>query len=142
MPKIQANGSGFAALSTKGVGVNSRRSGPCRSWRFLQAAAGVIAHLRKVMGVPEQADEDVEQEFAALRCELDQHFPEFCKLFAGLLTRYIRREHQPQVFAALRREPVQRYLRAETEIEAGLRQLVLRLGAEMHALADECKLQD
>lgn len=100
---------------------------------FARTANHLLLSLRRAMGVPDQAEPEVEQEFAALRASLDQQFrPEFDKMYAGLLAHYVGAANGV-VLDALEDPSVQAYLavsdRIGGELDAALRACVGRLEA-------------
>ena len=82
------------------------------------------------MGVPDRAEPEVEQEFAALRATFDEFYPEFTQLFAGVLSRYLGAA-APVVISSLESEPVQAYLQVadaiDAEVNASLRSFAARI---------------
>jgi hypothetical protein len=106
----------------------------CASSRFERIADDLVSSVRRSMGVPDRAEPEVEQEFAALRGSLDAFYPEFTQLFAGLLSGYLGPATKV-VLSSLDSEPVQAYLRVadsiDAEINASLRSFVTRIGVAL-----------
>lgn len=102
----------------------------CATLRFERIADDLVFSVRRAMGVPDRAEPEVEQEFAALRASLDEFYPEFTQLFAGLLSRYLG-SAAPVVIASLESEPVQAYLQVadaiDADVHASLRSFVVHL---------------
>jgi hypothetical protein len=96
----------------------------------------LVRKVRRGMYVPEQADADVELEFAAFRTHLDQFLPEFCELFARLLLPRLGSEQLPEVLAALASPPAQAYLRAAPIIEQRLQPIFDELDRQMQSCVD------
>lgn len=91
---------------------------------FARITDGVLAGVRRALGVPEQAEPDVEQEFSALRARLEQQYTaEFERLFAALLTQQLGRATSV-VLSALECELVQAYLAVAEQIDADVSALV------------------
>lgn len=98
---------------------------------FARAANQLVLSLRRAMGVPDQAEPEVEQEFAALRATLDQKYrPEFDNMYAGLLRHHLGAA-SGVVLDALEDSSVQAYLaiseRLGGELEGALRACIARL---------------
>ncbi|MET0414302.1 MAG: hypothetical protein ABW217_23525 [Polyangiaceae bacterium] len=89
---------------------------------FARVADGLIKSVRLRMGVPDRADADVEEEFSALRKELDTHIAEFSELFAGLLRQHVGDQHLGDVLTAMESPAAQRYLQAVGLIDHELEQ--------------------
>jgi hypothetical protein len=104
---------------------------------FERAADSLVLQLRKALDVPAQAEDDVEQEFAAVRRQLDDYRPEFEALFSGLLVQHLGAEHLPAVLAALEQAAAQHYLRQAPALEVALRAELERLHQAMTALAQQ-----
>jgi hypothetical protein len=102
---------------------------------FERSADAVMRGVRKALDVPAQADDDVEEELAGLRRELDYHLPEFEALFTRLLVAQIGEEHLPGVLAALDSEAMQHYVRSVPQLDAALRAELVRLNEQMFAVA-------
>lgn len=103
---------------------------------FASVADTLVRNVRRGMSVPEQADADVELEFAAFRTHLDQFLPEFCELFARLLLPRLGSEQLPEVLAALASPPAQTYLRAAPIIEQRLQPIFEELDRQMQSCVD------
>lgn len=99
---------------------------------FDRLADHLVAQLRE-----SYAQEDAEQALAqradlgALREKLDAFFPEFRRLYGGLLVKHLGPERAPRVIAALNDESVQLYFRAVQSMEAELQRALERLGERM-----------
>lgn len=102
----------------------------CATPRFERIADDLVSSVRRAMGVPDRAEPEVEQEFAALRASLDAFYPEFTQLFAALLSHYLG-STAPVVIASLESQPVQAYLEVadaiDADLRASLRSFVVRL---------------
>jgi hypothetical protein len=102
--------------------------------RFERIADDLVSSVRRAMGVPDRAEPEVEQEFAALRTTLDDFYPEFAQAYARLLAGYLG-SAAPVVVASLESEPVQAYLQAvdaiDAEVHASLRSLVGRISTAL-----------
>jgi hypothetical protein len=102
---------------------------------FERIADDLVLSVRRAMGVPDRAEPEVEQEFAALRTTLEQQFyPEFAQAFARLLAGYLG-SAAPVVLSSLESEPVQAYLQAvdaiDAEVHASLRSFVERISTAL-----------
>ena len=100
---------------------------------FARAADGLVLSLRRAMGVPDKAEPEVEQEFAALRATLERQFrPEFDRMYAGLLKQYLGAASSV-VVQALEDPSVQAYLavseRIAGDVDTALRGCIARLEA-------------
>jgi hypothetical protein len=108
----------------------------CAAPRFENMADDLVRSVRRAMGVPDRAEPDVEQEFAALRTTLDDFYPEFTELFAELLHGYLGGAASV-VVTSLESEPVQAYLQVadaiDAEVNATLRSLVARIAKALSA---------
>jgi hypothetical protein len=127
------NQTALEALETRTV--RACRAAPL----FDRAADQLIASVRQAMGVPEQAEAEVEQEFAGLRATIVAQFlPEFRKFYTGLLLQQLG-PAASVVLGALENEPVQAYLAAAEQIEVGvnaaLRELTGAISAALSAPA-------
>jgi hypothetical protein len=94
---------------------------------FARMADGMLLSWRRALGVPDHAEPEVERELAALRTLFDEQFlPEFCRLYADLLTQHLG-PATSVVLGALESEPVQAYLavleRMETDLSVLLREV-------------------
>jgi len=102
--------------------------------RFNAMADQLVLNLRRAMGVPDRAEDDVEQEFRALRGSLDAFFPEFERIYSELLLAYVGRA-APVVLSRLENVDVQAYLRVadriDAEIAQALQALLPRIGAAL-----------
>jgi hypothetical protein len=103
---------------------------------YAKVADTLVRNVRRGMSVPEQADADVELEFAAFRTHLDQFLPEFGELFAKLLLPRLGAEQLPEVLAALASPPAQAYLRVAPLIEQRLQPIFEELNAQMQSCVD------
>ena len=104
---------------------------------FERAVDRLMLQLREALSVPPQAEDDVEQEFAAVRCQLDADYrPAFEALFSRLLVKHLGAEHLPSVLAGLEQSPAQHYLRQAPALEADLRAELRRLHEAMTAIAE------
>jgi hypothetical protein len=102
---------------------------------FGRMADGVILGVRRALGVPDQAEPEVEQELRALRGSFDEQYrPEFDRLYATLLVQQLGNATSV-VLAALESEPVQQYLavaeQIDTDIHGLLRELSGGIGAAL-----------
>ncbi len=108
----------------------------CATPRFENIADDLVRSVRRAMGVPDRAEPDVEQEFAALRVTLDHFYPEFAQLFSGLLSAHLGAA-ESVVLSSLESQPVQAYLQAadaiDAEVNACLRAFVSRIGTALGA---------
>lgn len=98
-----------------------------------------IAQVRRAMGVPERAAQDIERELLRLRARLDRLYPEYQQVFGGLLLEHIGREHVRSVLAALRAEPVQEYFRATPRMDAELQEILIDLAQRMSLAARKAR---
>jgi hypothetical protein len=84
--------------------------------QFQRMADDLVRQVRRAMGVPDQAEPEVELEFAGLRQSLDAFYPEFTKIFADLLASYLG--HAGSVaLTSLENEVVQAYVQVAEQIE-------------------------
>jgi hypothetical protein len=106
----------------------------CAALQFHRSADKLVSRVRRAMGVPDAAEEEVEREFCALRATLDDFYPEFALGVSGLLTRCLG-PASSVVISSLEDEPVQAYLRVadaiDTEAAATLRSLALEIAAAL-----------
>lgn len=111
----------------------------CATPRFERIADDVVSSIRRAMGVPDRAEPEVEQEFAALRATFDELYPEFTQLFAGLLSRYLGAA-APVVLSSLESEPVQAYLQVadaiDAEVNATLRSFAARISEALSSVPE------
>ena len=84
---------------------------------FQGMADDLVLRIRSAIGVPQRAEDDVEQEFAALRATFDEFFPEFAKIFGGTLDAFLGGA-LPLIVPALEDESVQAYIRVANAIDA------------------------
>jgi hypothetical protein len=109
--------------------------------KFGRIADELILKLRRAMGVPDQAEADVEEEFAALRSSLDEFYPEFVKVYGGLLLHHLGGDASV-VVPALESEPIQAYLQAadgmEAELSVTLKSLASSIGAALGSQPRGC----
>lgn len=102
---------------------------------FDSVADQLIISVRRAMGVPDQAEPEVEGEFAALRETFNQQFlPEFSKMYATLLLQQLG-SATSVVLRALEGAPAQAYLGVAQQIEAdvntALREYVASIAAAL-----------
>lgn len=102
---------------------------------FTRAADQLVLSLRRAMGVPDQAEPEVEQEFAALRTTIDQQFrPEFDRMYAGLLAQHLGHATSV-VLNALEDASAQAYLavsdRIGGDLDAALRGCIAEIEAAL-----------
>lgn len=106
----------------------------CANSRFTSMADELVLSVRRAMGVPDRAEADVEEEFAALRTTLDDFHPEFTQFFAELLSGYLGAA-ESVVLSSLESAPVQAYLQAadaiDAEVNACLRGFVTRIAGAL-----------
>jgi hypothetical protein len=104
----------------------------CAGSHFQRTADLLVLRVRRAMGVPDQAEVEVEQEFRALRASLDEFYPEFTQIFSGLLTRCLG-PSSSVVIASLDCEPVQAYLRVADAIDLEASEALRHLAADIAA---------
>jgi hypothetical protein len=102
---------------------------------FARVVGDLVLSLRRAMGVPDQAEPEVEAEFAALRATLDEQFrPEFDKMYAGLLAQHLGKA-STVVLNALESAPVQAYLEAagriQLDVQAALREYAPKMASAL-----------
>ena len=96
-------------------------------------ADDLIINVRRAMGVPEQAEPEVEGEFAALRRTFEQQFfPEFSKMYAALLLQQLG-SATSVVLRALEGAPVQAYLAVAQQVEADINGVLRECAASISA---------
>jgi hypothetical protein len=93
---------------------------------FDHIASGLIARLRRALGVPDSAEADVEQEFVQLRSTLDGFYPEFTRMYGELLLNYLGGDASV-VCPTLSSPGLQAFLEAAPAIQADLSQALLSL---------------
>jgi hypothetical protein len=91
--------------------------------------------MRRKLCVPEQADDEVEAEFTALRATVDARYPEFCELFASALIGQIGQGRLEALLPGLSSAPAQRYLEAAGRITRELERSLPRLMEKLMAAA-------
>jgi hypothetical protein len=91
---------------------------------FAHLAANFVREVRHRLGVPDQADADVEAEFAAFRQRIDAHYPEFCAILASSLRDQLGPERLQAMLEGLKTEAAQRYLEVVGNIQQELLQTV------------------
>jgi len=102
---------------------------------FDALVAALLWRVRKAMSVPDQADEETEASFRALRERLDAHFPEFRDIYGNLLVERLGAAHADGVLAHLETPPLQAYFRASAAIESELSAAGAQLVRAMTELA-------
>ncbi|MEO8179446.1 MAG: hypothetical protein ABI895_11505 [Deltaproteobacteria bacterium] len=110
----------------------------CATFQFQRTADVLVLQVRQAMGVPDQAEPEVEQEFRALRATLDDFYPEFTRTFSGLLTRCLGQSSRV-VLSSLECEPVQAYLRVADAIDLELAAALGSLAAKIEAALSSSK---
>lgn len=101
---------------------------------FERAANQLVLSLRRAMGVPDQAEPEVEQEFATLRSTLDEQFrPEFDKMYASLCMHFLG-PASSVVLNSLEDSAAQAYLAASERIAGDVGAALRAVMAELDAL--------
>jgi hypothetical protein len=91
--------------------------------QFERMGDELIHTLRRAMQVPDAAEPEVEQEFAALRESLDAFQPEFTRIYGGMLSRCLG-SSASVVLSSLESAPAQAYLEVADRIDADVNALV------------------
>lgn len=104
---------------------------------FDDLADGMIQGVRTAMNVPGDAGAEVEREFAQLREQLDDFFPEFQALYGSTLVEHFGASNTERVLAALREEAIQAYFQKCFAIDCDFVAALPQLADEMGALAEE-----
>lgn len=97
---------------------------------FDEVANHLVLRVRAALQVPIRADEETEAHLRQLRAKLDDHFPRFRELYAGLLAAHLKAE-PAAVVQALRGETIQRYFTASASINRALSFELQQLASEM-----------
>ncbi|HEU4579864.1 MAG TPA: hypothetical protein VFS67_16505 [Polyangiaceae bacterium] len=102
---------------------------------FSSIAAAFIGEVRRQLFVPEHADDDVEDEFVALRQRVDAYYPEFCAIFASSLLDQLGPERLQELLDQMNTEAAQRYLEVAEKIQLELQQSAPSLTHKLTAAA-------
>lgn len=102
---------------------------------FAHLAANFVGEVRRKLCVPEQADDDVEAEFVALRQRINGYHSEYCAIFAAALLDQLGPEGLQETLDGLNTEAAQRYLEVAWRIQLELEQSIPALTQKLTAAA-------